>query len=480
MNSGFRHLKLIFAVLAIVVIGFSACRERTLISSSLSPANDTAGVRADTLSCITHTFYSDDVITSFNASGAYEYQAVGTLTDSFFGTTTAATFFQISNPSVLLTIDSPVLNRIDSVVLSVPYSGFSYGDTGNLGLTQSYQVFYMDDSIGYNSIYFPYSNKPINIGSPLSEPVTVNLHKLSDSVRVANVNYQPALRIRLKTNEVMSKITYAIAAGAASTTSPAVAFVDAFKGICLRPSNLMQYNKVLPYFVLNGSDDYSRAGILVYYHTAALPDSVQHLAFTHDQALNAHFNNITRSYSRFPVNKLYNSIQANDSIVGLQNQPGACIDLKVYGLVSKIPKDVVINKAELQISLIPSLNTPKLFTSDQIYPLGVGNGVFPAGATAGAEYTVLDRYPITSTSAYTVLDGTPHNISYGSTGITTYTIGIPREVISSIAAGNDTLHYHIRGTQVLYGAYRMIAAGGNYSDIRYKAKLIVVHSSLKK
>lgn len=466
--------------MALVVVGFSACRERTLISSSLSPANDTAGVRADTLSCITHTFYTDDVITSFNASGAYEYQGIGSIVDSFFGTTTASTFFQIANSGGILSIDTSISNHIDSVILTVPYSGFAFGDTANTSLTQSFQVFYLDDTIAYNTIYFPYSNKAINIASPLSDPISVNLHNLKDSVTVAHVNYAPAMRLKLHTHEIMSRLSYAIGVGAASTTSASTAFVEAFKGICVRPSNLLQYNKVLPYFVLNGSDDYTRAGVLVYFHTVTYPDSVQHLAFSHDQSVCAHFNNVTRSYSRYPVNNLFNSTQANDSIIAIQNQPGAAVDLKVYGLLSKIPKDVVINKAELQISLISPLNSSVFFPGDQIYPVGIGSGTFPAGVTAGGEYTVLDRFPLTTTSVYKVLDGTPHTINYGSTGITTYTIGIPREVISSIAAGNDTLHYRIRGTQVLYGAYRLLAAGGNYSDIRYKAKLIVVHSSLKK
>lgn len=477
MNPGFRRLKFIYALLALVVVGFSACRERTLISSSLSPASDTVGVRADTLSCITHTFYTDDVITSFNASGAYEYQAIGTLTDSFFGTTTAATFFQITNSGGVTSM-ATIADHIDSIVLTIPYSNFSYGDTGNLSLTQSYQVFYLDDTIGYNSIYFPYSNKAINIASPLSDPVTVNLHNLKDSVRVAGVNYAPAMRIRLKKNEIYPKLSAAVGAYAASPSS--ATFVEAFKGICIRPTSLVQFNKVLPYFVLNGSDDYTRAGILVYYHDTASADSAQHLTFSHEQSVCAHFNNVTKSYSRYPINSLFNSTQANDSIVAIQNQPGASIDLKVYGLLSKIPKGVVINKAEIQLSLIAPLNPAKLFPGDQIYPVGVGNGLYPAGTTAGGEYTVLDRFPLSTTSVYSVLDGTPHTINYGTTGITTYTIGIPREVISSIAAGNDTLHYHIRGTQVLYGAYRLLAAGGNYSDYRYKAKLIVVHSSLKK
>lgn len=478
MNSRF-GLRTIITLLVAAVVFASGCREHTLISSSLSPASDTAGVRADTLKCITHSFFSNDVVTSYNASGVPEYAAVGAITDSFFGTTNGSAFFQIANSRGLLSLDTSIVNYLDSIVLVLPYSGFSFGDSATKSLTQSYQVFYMADTLGSSTVYHANDIKPIDIAQPLSDPITVKVNQLGDSVREHDGTMtHPAMRIKLRQSVIYSRLNEAIAY-AAGQTDPSTAFVNYFKGICVRPADSRTFGKVMPYFILNGSDDYSKAGILMYYHSYARPDSAMHIAFSHEQSLCAHFNNITRGYSRFPLNNLFQSVQANDSIIALQNQPGATIDIKVTGLNS-IPKNVVINKAEIQLSVLPSLASSIFFGHDQIYPVGVGNGTWPAGTAAGDEYTVLDRWPLTSTSAYTILDGTPHTITYGSTGITTYTIGLPREVIASIGAGNDTLHYHVRGTQLIYGAYRNIFAGGNYSDPRYRAKLIVVYSSLKK
>ncbi len=476
MNSRF-GLKTIIILLVAAVLVTSGCREHTLISSSLSPASDTAGVRADTLSCVTHSFFSNDVVTSFNASGVPEYAGVGSITDSFFGTTAGSAFFQIANSQGLTSF--PAADTVDSVILQLPYSGFSFGDTVDKSLTQSFQVFYLDDTLGYNTLYTPSSTKAINIATPLSDPFAVKVNHLGDSVTEhSGSKTHPALRIKLKTANTMIRLSNAVSLSS-SATDPATAFVSNFKGVCVRPTDPRIAGKVMPYFVLNGSDDYSKAGLLVFYHTADHPDSAQHFAFSHEQSLCAHFNNLTRGYSRFPLNNLFQSIQANDSIVALQNQPGATIDVKISGLNS-IPKGVVINKAELQLSVIPSLTSSIYGSHDQIYPVGVSGTTWPVGNTAGSEYTVLDRWPLSSTSAYAVLDGTPHTITYGSTGITTYTIGLPREVIASIGAGNDSLHYHVRGTQLIYGAFRTILAGGNYSDPRYRAKLIVVYSTLKK
>ena len=77
------------------------------------------------------------------------------------------------------------------------------------------------------------------------------------------------------------------------------------------------------------------------------------------------------------------------------------------------------------------------------------------------------------------MDGFFHYFTYGSTTLSTYTINIPREVMTSIAANNDTLHLHISGTEDFYGAFKLVAAGGSYSNPLYQPKLIVVYSNLK-
>ena len=476
MECSFYRLKSVILLLSFSAIILGGCREHVLISSKVSPASDTVGVHADTLYCITHSYFDNDLITSSNFSGYTIYEAAGNLTDPYFGTTTAATFFNIDNTNSLSYFD--LSKVVDSVFLQLPYADFTFGDTTDHTLTQTYQVFYMNDSIGYTTQYGPSSDKPVDIGNPLSDPTTVNISHLKDSVVIHGTNYSPSLRIKLNKANAMSRLNYALAKGSASTT-PSAAFIAAFNGICVRGADSRKFGKALPYFKLNGGDDFSKAGLLVYYHDTARTDSALIMPFLFDQNTCGHFNNISRSYSRFPVNNLYHSTQVNDDIVGLQNQPGASIDIKIGGLMTAIPKGVVINKAEIQISLIGSLNPSTLQAPVQIFPVGIGNGLFPSATDAGAEYTVEDRKPLTSLSAYNIFDGTSHSLSYDTTNITTFTIGIPREVIASIAANNDTLHYHIRGTQLLYGAYRMLAAGGNYPDKRYKAKLIVVHSSLK-
>ena len=464
------------------VLALSSCRENTLISSRISPSNDTLTVKADTLyTCVTHTFYEDDNFTSTNLNGIPIYQGVGSLTDPNFGTMQAATYFQVSNPVPGSTFDSTYY--IDSIVLVLPYSGFTYGDTSTVTLTDKYQVFYLGDTLGYNTTYFSYSTKPIDVAEPLSAPFTVNINQLQDSFYVNGVGYHPGLHIKLNTATTLAKLNAAMAASTPTLTSdPADAFISAFKGICVRPADYRTFSGAIPYFRLDplGTDIYSQAGLVVYYRSQGI-DTETTFDFLYNQAGCANFNAITKQFRNFPINNMIHSTQANDTVVALQNMPGACIDIKIGGLTKignnpNFLNNNVINQAQLQFSLI---NSPVNFTSfappDQLYPVGIGNGTYPAGITAGLTYEVQDRLPESSLTPYTVLDGTSHVIN----NVTTYTIGLPREVIACINAKNDTLHLHIHGTQVIYGAYRMFAGGGNYPNNTYKAKLIVVHSSLK-
>ncbi len=256
------------------------------------------------------------------------------------------------------------------------------------------------------------------------------------------------------------------------------AFMNLFNGICVRVANTTKYTKAMPYFSLNGSDDYSTACIMVYYHVYGADTSTM-LPFSFNQSNCSHYNAITRNYSRYPVNRLINSGKANNEIVAVTNQPGTSIDIKIGG-IQKLRKDIIINKADLFLSVIPSLESKTFYLPPQIYPEGIGNGTYPSNIDAGAIYPIEDRKPYTSTSPYYIMDGTPHTLKYSDTSVVSFKLGFPRELRSCMESGSDTLHLKVRGTQLFYGAYRLLAAGGNYPDNRYKAKLIVVHSSLKK
>ncbi len=467
----------VLALTAFVVL-VSGCRENTLIRSKVLPANDTVGIRTVALPCITHTYYDAFAITSTDIGGIPIYQGVGVYTDPFFGVMTGSTYFQVTTNDYYNVFSDM---KIDSAVLILPYSGFTYGDTGNTSLTQSYQVFYLLDSLGDPAFvnYFANSTKPLDLSDPLSDPVTVNVHQLSDSFgsNILAVN-SPALRIRLRLPALMKNLSPALNM-LATSSNPTQDFFNAFHGICVMPANTRQGTTAIPYFRLDGTNAYDKAGILIYYHDPSVTpardtDFIEQYYFSTSNC--SHFNNITRSYSRYPVNQLLHSSLANDSIITLQNQPGTSIDIVIPGIKS-LPSGV-INNAQLQLHLLPNYTTDTTLLPERLYPIGVANANYPSGMGDGVEYNLADRYPITSLSPLYFMDGFYHPITSAGVNMRTFTINLPREVMNSIAAKNDTIHLHLTGTQDFYGAFRMVAGGGSYPDTAYRPKLIVVYSKL--
>jgi Domain of unknown function (DUF4270) len=465
-----------------IALAQGSCKENTLINSKVSPSSNAIGVYSVSLPIITHSYYDDTAITSTNISGIAVYHGVGSFVDPYFGTLTGATYFQVLPLDYSATFYDN--NTIDSAVLVLPYSGFTYGDTtqstgGNI--TQTYQVFYMTDSIAPTSTYYSYSSKPIEATYPLSDPTTVNVYHLKDSLglNVLPQNY-PGLRIKLKLSTLLGHLLPA--QQSLTTTTPSATFLDAFKGICVKTADSRYPSNAIPYFQLDGNTVYTQAGILVYYHANTDPTKALIEPYSFSQASCATFNSVKRSYGHYPVNSLFSSTAANDQVIALQNQPGASIDIVIPG-IKNLPAGV-INKAEIQLTLLPAYNSiysagrDTLNAPERLYPTGIGNGTYPAGVTYGLGYNVADRYPLTSISPLGVMDGHLHNMTRNGTSVQTFTVDLPREVMTSIAAKNDTIHLHLNGTQDFYGAFHMVAGGGSYPDSNYRAKLIVVYSKL--
>jgi hypothetical protein len=467
------NLPVLLAVfIAIVALTQSGCKENTLINSKVVPVDSVLGVYATELSCITHTYYDDTGVTGLYLQDVSVNQGVGSVSDGFFGTMTGATHFQVipDNPNDLVYENA----TIDSAVLVLPYRGYTYGDTTDQSLTQAYQAFFLNEDLVANTLYYSYTTKQIDQTTPLSAPVSVNLYHLKDSVSVNNVNYAPGLRMKLNLPVLLSRLTPALTAARLSSDAPNTAFQSIFKGVCVKVANSLQSTKAYPFFRLDGTKDYGRAGIIVYYHPNGSTSDTATQSYFFDGESCGYFNGVTKSFNHSPVGGLINSTQANDSIIAMQNQPGPCIDVMIPG-ISSLPAGI-INKAELQFTLLPWYNESNFDPITRLYPRRMSNGTYPTGTTAGSLYEILDRY--SGSNPFSVIDGRIHSITRNGTEVKVYTVGIPLEIMSSISAKNDTLHLRLTGTQDYVGAFRMVLGGGNHPDPLYKAKLFVVYSKL--
>lgn len=460
----------------LTILSQTGCKENTIANTRLAPDIDNINTFGDTLNAVTKTYFDDTLETSFTIGGIAINHALGTINaDPYFGTTNSSIYFQvipIAGPNVVL--DRSV-DHFDSAVLILPYSGFTYGDSVG-SYTQTYTAYMLGDTMNTTTAYYSYNTKPL--GAVLGS-VTTNVNSVRDSVLVDGVNQAPHLRIRLDTNAIS---TYLLNNTDIQDANSYAAFLTAFPGICVKATNTNAVSHAMPYFRIDPSGEglYTQATVAIYYHdiTPGAVDTPAPIQLSFDENYCAHFNNIYRNYRNYPVNQLFNAYKQNpnvsDTVIALQNQPGAALDLKIYG-IKKIPTSV-INRAELDISVVGSGNPSAdatFFGPTQLYPLGIDSN--------GFEYTIADRYPLTSTSPLSVLDGYPHTYTYnmGLLSITTYAINIPRELQAAVVAKRDTVHLHINGTQDYYGAYRIVAGGNSLLSNRnknYQVNLKVVYT----
>ncbi|MBS1773651.1 MAG: DUF4270 family protein [Bacteroidetes bacterium] len=466
MKNKFIALLSAIAIPAILVFN-SGCRENSIIKANVIPSNDFiySNTIGDTLTINCKTVYDDSVATGYTLSAIDVIHGLGALSDPYFGHTNWGIFTQlVPNTNNLDLSATPP----DSAVLILPYAGFTWGDTSSTS-DESFSVYRMTQSMTRDDDTVYYSNTAFAIdATPVGTSPNINLRSLrKDSIKVAGNNRAPHLRIKL-TTAFMNDL---VAAAKASANS--ASFLSIIKGIYIRPTDTNSTSvTAVPYFRMTGESDYSRAAIALYYNKAGLndPDSVQTVFINFTRSDCAHNNYITRRYSNPVVeaNKYFTSTQLSDSIVLMQNEPGAAIDIHIPHL-KNLPLGI-INKAQLVITQLPGNNSDMFGAPSRLYPVGVNE--------YGASYTIADRYPTDNIATLDFIDGTQRIVTLpdGNT-VSQYYINIPREVQKAIVNRADDLHLRINGTATYPGAYRLIAGGKN-SNKYYKIRLNIVYSNI--
>lgn len=463
-----RSRSLIILLLGSLVALFAetGCKENTILNANVAPAIDNVNTTTIPLSVRCRTIEFDSMVTSNSYAGIPIYHGLGTVTDPYFGKTNAGIYFQVQPP-----IDDfrfPDGATYDSAVLILPYSGFTWGDT-SLAINQTITAYRVTDDMSKDSVYYSFMTKAVDRNTPIGH-VTVNIDHLSDSVR----NIHPAngdsttvrpAHLRIKLDD--QKFTQLIFAKSGQTElSTAANFQNFFKGIYLE-ADPRANGAAIPYFYFEGSTDYTRAGVLFYYHVAGDTTSyTQPFYYTSNTC--AHFNHITRTTRGSSAETVLNQTGYNNDVALAQNLPGSEIDVYIDNIQS-LPKDsfALINKAELVITRHQTPSEDIYSAPYRLYPIGIDS--------VGATYTIADGYPITSTAPLAFIDGVyrepdaSHNEAY-------YIINLPREIQAALKAGKQSVHLHITGTTDFPGAYRLVANGNTASGSPMKFN--VVYSKL--
>ncbi len=463
MKHPFRKLA---AVTLIAATGFiTGCKENTIIKADVTPSVDSLYTNTfeDSITILAKTYFDDSIITSLTSTTApYVIHGLGSVNDPFFGRTNASIYFQVlpEKANFTFSANNPT---IDSAFIILPYTYFRWGDTSESS-TQTIVAYRVTEDMSKSDVYYSKTEKAVDYSSPVSDPLTVNVGKLDDSVTVLGQNKAPHLRIKLK--DYFVQILKEIAANSGDNA----AFINAMKGICVAPADTTTATgKALMYFVLNNPQDYRRAAVQFFYHEGADIDSVKTAFFNFSSSDCAHYNRITRNYNGYPAAAYFNSTLPSDSVVLLQNEPGAAIDLK-FPYLKNLPP-VVVNRAQLTITRIELASDPAadiFFEPSRIFPIGIDPN--------GTLYTLLDLEPGSNgVIPYDFVDGTIRSFTTGGITVSTYNINIPREVQRAITNKTEQLHLRINGTQTYPAAYRLIAGGGSGMQ---KISLHITYSKL--
>lgn len=467
--------RLFSCIPALIIAGISlfalnSCKEDTILGSNVLPVDDTVNtvLIPDTLTILTKTVYDDSVVTSYSISGVPIYHALGSVTaDPVGGKTNAGFYFQIVPPS--LGYDFP--KTPDSAFLVLPYSGFTWGDTTTMNMDQTIKVYEIADSLSKDSLYYSFSKtgvNPVEIGTATIGYNSGSGHSsIKDSVNVLGVNRAPHVRIRLS-QTFLDKIKNEAANGTA--LGGYADFLRFQPGFYVAADSTT--GNALYYFILNGGSDFTMANVQFFYTDQKTDgtDTVKYVSFPFDQTRDAHYNRITRNYTGSQAGTLLTSSAVSDSIVMIQNKPGANLDIKIPH-INSLPKQPIV-KAELIITQykFPGDKSDVYFPPSRLFPVRINS-------SNGSE-NVQDRYPTSDTGPLVFMDGLRKDVTIDGATYSQYVINLPREVQKAIIEQRDTLHLRLSGPSTFPGAYRLITAGRNVSNDALKVKLRIYYSKI--
>ena len=459
-------------VAGFVMLGMQSCKEDTILNANLIPVGDTVNtvIVPDTFTVLSNTAIDDSLITStslVNGAQIQIYHALGVMNDPKAGKTNASFYMQVLPP----TLGYSFPKDPDSAFLILPYSGFTWGDTSNMNILQSFNVYEVatTDSLVRDSNYYNFSRTNIN-PMPIGTVFNVSYKSLRDSVSVNGVNTAPHLRIRLS-QAFVEKVRNESANPGSNSFKTNADFLRFQRGLYVEKFDTSNGANSLYYIRLNGPSDYTRSAIQFFYtdKTSNNSDTAKYVMFNFDPTVNSHYNRITRTFSGLAA-QLQSSPNATDSIFVLQNEPGSTLDLK-FPFIKNLPRQPII-KAELVITQVAVAgdDTGKYFPPARLFPVGVN--------ADGGTYTILDRLPVSSIEPLLFMDGTRRKVSINGKDYHQFVLNIPREVQRAIVEQRDALHLRINGTVTFPGAYRLIGGGSEHSDPNARIKLRIVYSKI--
>ena len=435
------------SIFSICLIGFFAGCTRissTDIGGGLIPDIDGVITKDTLLDVITDSFEDIDTTRIYRGDN----HIVGYINnDPLFGKTKASLFFELKPSNYPFSIPGAKDSvKIDSAVLILSYKGV-YGDSTQpvtLNISEISQTTPLDPAMGYPANY---PNKmPVNIGASLANPLTVDIRRLTDSVKNRFENAKNQIRIRLRDNVAKRFIKDYDSTNAYASDS---AFRSYFAGFAVTVNQGGTGNALLK---VNLSDTNTKFALYYSSSTAGATQrdtSVRY--FTFNTATNGDANFITRDRSGSDAAKHLTTSSKPDSLVYVQTSPGSYVRIKVPGLQNL--NNRIIHRAELITEQVPDDATLTTIETQMLPPRYLLLALFDSANNS--KRNIPNDYILGTSGPNISLFGgyLSYKSLFGYDRVAAYTFNISRYVQGIVtrkdtsftmrlsAPANDSLHY---------------------------------------
>ncbi len=398
-----KYWNYILTVLVFSLITFSACNEPTIIGADLVEGEQGQIQIVDSFQISMKTVVGDTVIAYDPQFVNYANYLFGDFNDPVFGKSTAGVYLRFTGPSRYEGFDTTL--RADSVVLVLPYDSTTfYGSTKE---NFSLDIFELTESLDAGATYTTDTTLMTEVA-----PLVSNFQfipKPADSLLVIEPDGTsedptlliPHLRIKLPTSFMdrlyeTDSLTY---------ESDSL-FLEKFKGFYLKPAT--ETNGMLSFNL----DNDSGAGLYFYFHRS--DSAFARMFLDVNRVIVPSFEQDTGAVVKTFIDNPSNT----DSIFFIQGMKGLSVEM----ILPEMPelKDVIINKAELEISVVDlPVDDPSLFSPvDQLIL-----SYFPDGNNN--DRTLIDDIDFAASNLDNIRSWFGGDLVTGtSNGVSTYTMSI--------------------------------------------------------
>ncbi len=445
----------------VALFAHTGCKESSIINTNITPAGDSLIIEGEPVEITAKTVYNR-FNTSLTFTGVAVVHGVGVISnDPEVGKTEAGIYFQVIPPQ---SAGYTLPGVIDSYVLVMPYIGFTYGDTSSSAVSNTYSAYYVTDDMAHGAVYYNDDHKNYE-GTALGS-ATISYDAFNDSMSVEGKKAMPHLRIKLDDALISNKLTSA-------NFASYLDFFASFKGLYVAASNNGNNNNI-PYFRLTddgAGTNWSKAGIVVYYHDVDSPTVVKSNLFGFNPDNCAHFNKVIQDAGG---SKAANAVE-NENYLFFQSRPGLAVEISTKDV--KLMENRIVNKAEIVITEVASDESDKYFAPLSLYPY------LPSKTAAGMD-TLLPVKDNTFTSTggtqangINFINGNAKKVTIGGQEYNQYTINVPREFQNALIEKREMVLRITGASNGYIGAYRL-KAGKNASNPAFNIRMNVVYSSL--